>query len=80
MQKRENVSVWQIADKYIAQFLDSVDKLGIILPDVLCRATEHIKEQIELIKKIEERVLLTKLRQGWYLIQANFPTMLSLRT
>jgi len=53
--KRDNLSVWQIADKYINQFLDSVDKLNIKRPDVLCRATEHIGDQIDLIKKIEAR-------------------------
>ena len=51
--KRENLSVWQIADKYINQFLGSVDKLNIKRPDILCRATEHIEDQIDLIKKIE---------------------------
>lgn len=71
--KRENVSVWQIADKYIAQFLDSVDKLGIILPDVLCRATEHIKEQIELIKKIEERGFAYKTSTGLVFDTGKFP-------
>jgi cysteinyl-tRNA synthetase len=50
---REGLSVWQIANKYIAQFKDSMEKLNILPPDVLCRATEHIPEQIELIKKIE---------------------------
>jgi cysteinyl-tRNA synthetase len=51
--KREGVSVWEIADKYIAQFKDSMILLNITLPDVLCRATEHIEDQIALIKKIE---------------------------
>ena len=45
---REGLSVWQIADKYIAQFRDSMNLLGINPPDVLCRATEHIPEQIKL--------------------------------
>ena len=53
--KREGLTVWQIADKYIAQFKDSLRLLAIQNPDVLCRATEHIPQQIELIKKIEAR-------------------------
>lgn len=71
--KRDNVSVWQIADKYIAQFLDSVDKLGIKRPDVLCRATDHIKEQIELIKKIEERGFTYKTSTGLVFDTGKFP-------
>jgi len=52
--KREGLSVWEISKKYERQFLDSMDLLNITRPDVLCRATEHIKEQIELAKKIEK--------------------------
>ncbi len=71
--KRENVSVWQIADKYIAQFLDSVDKLGIKRPDVLCRATEHINEQIELVKKMESRGFTYKTSTGIVFDTSKFP-------
>lgn len=53
--QREGLTPWQIADKYIAQFLESIDLMNIQRPDILCRATEHIAEQIELIKKIEAR-------------------------
>jgi len=71
--KRENLSVWQIADKYIAQFLDSVDKLGIKRPDILCRATEHINEQIELVKKMEARGFTYKTSTGIVFDTGKFP-------
>ncbi len=51
--KREKLTVWQIAEKYTGQFIASLELLNIQKPEVLSRATEHIKEQIELIKKIE---------------------------
>ena len=62
--KREGLTVWQIADKYIAQFLDSVDMLNIKRPDILCRATEHINEQIELIELIEKNGFTYKTKTG----------------
>ncbi|MBL7036292.1 cysteine--tRNA ligase [Candidatus Microgenomates bacterium] len=52
--KREGVSVWDIAEKYIEQFKDSMKLLGISFPDVLCRATENIEEQIALNSLIEK--------------------------
>jgi cysteinyl-tRNA synthetase len=60
--KREGLSVWDIAKKYEKQFLDSLDKFNIKKPDVICRATDHIEEQIELAKKIEKNgfVYMTK--------------------
>lgn len=52
--EREGLSVWQIAEKYILQFEKSLESLNIDRPDILCRATEHIEDQINLIKKIEQ--------------------------
>ena len=52
--KREGVSVWDLADKYIDQFTESMKLLNITTPDVMPRATKHIDEQINLIKDIEK--------------------------
>jgi len=62
--KREGLTVWEVADKYIAQFLESVDLLNINRPDVLCRVTEHIEEQINMIKKIEVNGFTYKTKTG----------------
>ena len=52
--KREGLSVWDIAKKYEKQFVESLDLFNIQRPDVICRATEHVPEQIDLAKKIEK--------------------------
>lgn len=62
--RREGLSVWKIAEKYIKQFLKSAELLNIQKPDVLCRATEHIKEQINLIKKIEANGFAYRTKTG----------------
>jgi cysteinyl-tRNA synthetase len=41
-------------------------KLNILSPSIWCKATEHIKEQIELIKKLEEKGFTYKTRDGIY--------------
>jgi len=51
--KREGLTVWQIAERYLDQFVASLELLNVQKPEVLSRAPEHIKEQIGLIKKIE---------------------------
>lgn len=71
--KREGVSVWDIADKYIAQFMDSLTLLNITTPDVMCRATKHINEQIELIKKMEARGFTYKTQNGIIFDTSKFP-------
>jgi len=71
--KREGLSPWEIADKYLKQFLESLDLLNITRPDVLCRATDHIKEQIGLIKKIEERGFTYRTKTGIVFDTSKFP-------
>lgn len=62
--RREGVSVWVLAEKYIKQFEDSLRLLNINFPDTMPRATKHIDEQIELIKKIEENGFVYKTDMG----------------
>lgn len=46
-------SVLEVAKFYTDAFFKDIDALNIIRPDVVCKATEHIKEMIDLIKRIE---------------------------
>ena len=52
--RESGMSVKEIADIYIKAFFEDVDSLNIKRPSVVCRATEHIEEMIELIKRIEK--------------------------
>ena len=71
--EREGISVWDIANKYLNQFKDSLSLLNVLSPDVLCRATDHINDQIKLIKKIEERGLTYKTKTGLVFDTSKFP-------
>ncbi len=46
-------SVLEVANFYTDAFMKDMDAMNIRHPDVICRATEHIDDMIELIKKIE---------------------------
>lgn len=46
-------SVLEVAQFYTEAFFKDIDALNIRRPDVVCKATEHINEMIELIKKLE---------------------------
>lgn len=45
-------SMLEMADFYTKAFQKDLEKLNIQEPHVWCKATEHIKEQVELVKKI----------------------------
>ena len=52
--KREHKTVWEIAEFYTNAFFDDCQKLNIERPDIICNATKHIPEMIELIKRMEK--------------------------
>lgn len=51
---RENMSVWDVAKKYMDNCFIDMDLLNIIRPTYTPRATDHINEQIALIQKLEK--------------------------
>ncbi len=51
--EEKHQSVLEVAKFYTDAFLSDIDALNIRRPDVICKATEHIPEMIELIKRIE---------------------------
>lgn len=53
--KKQGKTVWEVAEFFTKDFYDSMDKLNVIRPTTICKATDHIKEQIELIEKLFER-------------------------
>lgn len=53
--KRESKSVLEIARFYEDAFIKDLEKLNIILPNKIPRASEHIKSIINLIKTLEEK-------------------------
>jgi cysteinyl-tRNA synthetase len=52
--KKHGKTVWEVAEFFTQQFIESMNKLNIIPADVLPKATEHIKEQIDMIQKLFE--------------------------
>ena len=50
--KREGKSVWTIADEYTDAFKRDITALNILEPDIWCKATDHIREQIEQISTL----------------------------
>lgn len=52
--QRENKTVWEIAEYYTNVFFDDLKKLNINSPHIKCKATDHIKEMIELNQRIEK--------------------------
>jgi cysteinyl-tRNA synthetase len=52
--EREKLEPMEIAEKYTYNYFRDMDKLGVKRPDISPRATGHIIEQIEMVKKLLE--------------------------
>lgn len=64
--KREGKTAWEIAEFYTRAFKNDLAELNIEEPKVWCKATDHIKEQIKLIKKLEKKGFVYKTVDGIY--------------
>lgn len=64
--RAEKKTVWEIAQFYTDRFLKDIKMLNIGDPDVLVKATDTIKEQIDLIKILEEKGYTYTISDGVY--------------
>ena len=53
--KEEKKSPLEIAAFYTEKFLNDFDRLNIDRPEIICRATDHIKEMEEFVKKLLDK-------------------------
>jgi cysteinyl-tRNA synthetase len=64
--RRTGLSAWEIAELYTQAFKDDMKQLNILEPTIWCKATDHIKEQIDLVKCIEAAGYTYRTTDGVY--------------
>lgn len=53
--REEHKTPMEIAEHYTKLFFKDLDRLNIEIPEVICKATDHIKEMLEMVQKIMKR-------------------------
>ena len=71
--RRTGKSVWEIAALYTSAFKDDLSRLNILEPTIWCRATDHIAEQVEFIRCIEEKGFTYRTSDGIYFDTSRLP-------
>lgn len=72
--KQEKASPADIATRYARIYMDDLSELNVHVSEILFpRATEYIREQIALIKTLEEKGFTYKLKEGLYFDTSRFP-------
>ena len=64
--KREGKTAWEIAEFYTQAFKDNLHDLNIIEPNIWCKATDHIPEQIKLVQKLIDKGFTYETSDGIY--------------
>ena len=72
--REQKMSPWEIAEKYTNTFLGDIQKLNIERPEIICKATEHIKEMEEFVKKIVENGYGYETSKGIYFDTSKLPS------
>ena len=72
--KREGKTVWEIAQKYMDDFMENFHALNLVEPTNICRATDFIKEDIALVEALDEKGYLYETTDGLYFDTSKFPT------
>ena len=72
--KREGKTVWEIADKYIAAFLEDFRALNLTEPTKIARATDYIDADIALVKTLIDKGYTYETSDGIYFDTSKFAT------
>ena len=64
--KRERKTAWEIAEFYTQAFKEDLKRLNIKTPDIWVKATDTIKDQINLIKILEKKGFTYQISDGIY--------------
>jgi len=71
--RETQTSAWEIAAKWTAVFRADLAKLHFREPDVWCKATDHIPQQIEMIAALEAKGFTYRTSDGLYFDTAKDP-------
>ncbi len=76
MEKRAKalkIDPWEIAKRYTEAFLKDFDRLNIGKPEIICKATDHIKEMEEFVMDLVEKGYGYETSDGIYYDISKFP-------
>lgn len=70
--KREGKTAWDIAEFYTEYFLQGMKKLNLVEPQHITKATDYIKQQLDLIRRLKEKGYTYQTSDGIYYDTSKF--------
>jgi len=72
--KREGKTAWEVAAFYTEDFLRGMDRLNLITPTHITKATNYIEEQLALVRALKDKGFTYEINDGIYFDTAKFPS------
>lgn len=72
--RREGKTAWEVAEFYAEDFVEGMEKLGLIAPEHLTKATDFIPQQLDLVRILKEKGFTYQIEDGIYFDTSMFPT------
>jgi cysteinyl-tRNA synthetase len=72
--REERKSAWKIAEFYTKDFFDAMHKLNVQDAEKIPKATDHIRDMIEFVKKIEANGYTYRTKDGIYFDTSKLPS------
>lgn len=72
--EREGKTAWEIAEFYAEDFVQGMEKLGLMPPQHLVKATDFIAQQTDLVLILKEKGFTYQTTDGIYFDTSKFPT------
>lgn len=72
--RRSGKSIWELAEYYAKVFFTDLDKLNVLQPQIIPKATDHIPEMISLVERLEQKGFVYRTQDGLYFDTGRFPT------
>lgn len=72
--RREGKTAWEVAEFYAEDFLSGMEKLGLLLPEHITKATDFIPQQLDLVRILKEKGFTYQINDGIYFDTSKFPS------
>lgn len=70
--RKSGKTVWEVAQYYTEYFNNSMQKIGVLSPHIVCKATDHIADMVALIERLEVRGYAYRTTQAVYFDTSKF--------
>lgn len=72
--REAGTDAYEISKRYTRLFMDDLEALNILTPHAMPKATEHIEEQIELVRALEDKGVTYETSDGIYFDTSKVPS------